>query len=553
MRNRVWQLWLFFLAFAWLLPGGGQPWPNAFSDLAVAVLFCVAGSIVFFRHDSHPTLSGVSIVAFCLALTPALQYVVGPLSFAGEAWVYSLYLFGLAMVIVLGSEWQSWAQDEPVDTLFFAIAVGAVFSVGIQVCQWLEFDLFGVWLLPSPPERPHANFGQPNNLGTFLIWGALAFAWGYHRRHVRGGLALFGTCFLMFGVALTQSRTAVLSAALVAGGLVLMRNRVTGAPALARGAVVVFLVLLVFRLSLPSLNEASGISHDIRRAGTADAASLRLAVYRLFFDAAVARPLGYGWNGVGDAFFEKVADGPGFFAFFSHTHNLLLDLLVSLGWVVGLPLGVLLCVWVTTTARALRSPGEMLPFLLVMVAGCHSMLEFPLHYGTLLLPAGMMAGVVEQRMGRCRVPVKAAWVRMGVLFCSALLAGIGRDVMVAQEAYRNLRLERAQIVGSSLQSGGENFILLDQIATYFEFATKDVTVRVTDERISAYQRSLLTVSSPYDYLKLIQMLAIMGRVEEAQKWVERMRKSLSPLHFAAMASTWVRWRESNPSMPDLVW
>ena len=408
------------LALAWLVPGGALPWPNAQSDVAVAALFCAAGCVVFCRRGCRPALSSLAIAAFCLALTPALQYATGLVPFAGEAWVYGLYLFGLAMAIALGSAWQSSAPDEPLDALFLAIAVAAVLSVGLQLCQWLELDLPGGWLLPSDPSRTHASFGQPNNLGTFLLWGALAFAWGYHRRRIRGGLALLGIVFLVFGIALTQSRTAVLSALLLAGTFFVFRNRVEGGGTLARGAATAFLALLAFRLALPLLTEALGLAHDMRRTGTADAANLRLSIYRLFLVASLERPLGYGWNGVGEAFLDRLLDGPGLLVFFAHAHNLFLDLLVSLGWAVGLPFVIGLCVWTVATVRAVRSPGELLPVLVVMVAGCHAMLELPLHYAALLLPAGMMAGVVEQRTGRCRFTVAAGWLEQAwhsVLSC----------------------------------------------------------------------------------------------------------------------------------------
>ena len=124
---------------------------------------------------------------------------------------------------------------------------------------------------------------------------------------------------------------------------------------------------------------------------------------------------------------------------------------------------------------------------------------------------------------------------------------------MAQEAFRDLRLERAQIAMTAPRSAGDDFILLDQLATYFAFSRMETTKPISEERLAAFRRSLLSVSTPYDHWRLIQMLAVQGRAEDAQGWVERMRKSLPPETFRAMANDWVRWHERNPSVPDLAW
>jgi len=87
-------------------------------------------------------------------------------------------------------------------------------------------------------------------------------------------------------------------------------------------------------------------------------------------------------------------------AFFDHTHNLLLQLLVELGVPLGgLTIGVLCAGLAQAWHRAWRSAdglgvAKRSAFMIVLMIGLHSMLEYPLWYAYFLLPAAFAWGFV---------------------------------------------------------------------------------------------------------------------------------------------------------------
>src|SRR5690606_16518077 len=88
------------------------------------------------------------------------------------------------------------------------ILISAIISVYIELMQWLMLHRHGVLMVElRPGGRPYANFAQPNNLATFLTMSVLAACYLYeakvYNKYVLGILC----AFLLFGVALTQSRT----------------------------------------------------------------------------------------------------------------------------------------------------------------------------------------------------------------------------------------------------------------------------------------------------------------------------------------------------------
>jgi hypothetical protein len=544
--------WACGLSLAWLIPNRSLPWTYVHADLWVALMLCLAG-LLLCCYGGRLALSYAPRVVSLVALLPVLQHLAGGGGFAGEAWIAALYLGGLAMAIALGSHWEALAPGKAADALFLAIGVAAVISVGFQLFQWLGLDALGIWLNYSPPERAQANFGQPNNLATFLVWGALAIAWAYHRRQLGGGIALLAVLVLAFGMALTQSRTAVLSVTMVAVVLFFLRNRVSGASPLLRGALVLWAALLLFRLLLPVLADALGIAADMERGGTREAAGIRLAAYQLFLGASMERPFGYGWGGIGEAFFRGLDGLPIFPAVFYHTHNLFLDLLVAHGWVIGSLLILAGSLWFVSSFRKLRSPGELLPFLALVAAACHSMLEYPHHYAAFLLPVGVFVGVIDQRLGRCSGGIPVRWGFVGLVIAFVAMAIVARDCFIAEERYNALRFHRLRIGLGLNPLPSSDFMLLNQLDAYFSSASFEPLSAMTDEQIDRYQRSLLSVYDPYDYLRLVQALALAGRTDEAQQWVDRMRKTRSDREFTAMSNDWSRWRETTPSLPALIW
>ena len=90
-------------------------------------------------------------------------------------------------------------------------------------------------------------------------------------------------------------------------------------------------------------------------------------------------------------------------AFFDHTHNLPLQLWVELGLALGtLVLALLLVAFVQAWRRAWACDGDVgvakrAAFMLVLLIGLHSLLEYPLWYAYFLLPTAFAWGLALAR------------------------------------------------------------------------------------------------------------------------------------------------------------
>src|SRR5690606_4194010 len=83
----------------------------------------------------------------------------------------------------------------------------ATISVWLALRQWLTLP-GSIWVVDLPPGgRPFANLAQPNNLATLIFIGLCGLMYLWHQRLLGNWSSGLLAVVLMFGVALTQSRT----------------------------------------------------------------------------------------------------------------------------------------------------------------------------------------------------------------------------------------------------------------------------------------------------------------------------------------------------------
>jgi hypothetical protein len=194
-----------------LLPNHYPPWPSFHADAWTATVLALAAAAVIFRTKSATQWHASTVLVLLLVFVPWLQYSADLMTFAGQAWMSTVYLLGLLLALLIGQRWEQAGTEQLAGGLFWAIGVAAVLSVNLQLQTWLGLmgaGIFDLWSMGLAGARPYANFGQPNQLATFLLWGMLACAWGYSSNKIRASVALLLAAFLLLGIALTQSRTA---------------------------------------------------------------------------------------------------------------------------------------------------------------------------------------------------------------------------------------------------------------------------------------------------------------------------------------------------------
>jgi O-antigen ligase len=543
--------WAIALSLGWLLPNHYLPWPSFHLEAWVAVLLCVAMLVVLLRTPANTGMSGLALVAAIVALVPMIQYVSGMHAIMGPALVATVYLSGFCLSVLVGMRWESATRSQLADGLFLAIGIAAILSVGLQLHQWLQLDRLFLWDMGASGGRPFANFGQPNLLATFLLWGVLAAAWGVQRNYLgpRGAMVL--ALYLLFGVALTGSRTAWVAVVLLMVAAWFWRGlwRSPRTPWLVM-SLGVYLWICLYAKTWMGEFLLLGATEDLARI----ASETRPQVWAMFFDALLQQPwTGYGWQQIGMAHQAVAVDHPPLYVLFSHSHNLFLDLMLA----CGVPLGLLLCGallwWFWRRFRAVKNAEDVILLLFVVVVANHAMLEYPLSYAYFLLPLGLMIGALDVRLGArsWRVGGAAVAVCLGLALVLFLAMAI-RDYARVESSYRALRFEFADIPTSASREPPD-VLVLTHLREMIRYARFEPHRNMSSEELAW----MLSVARLYPSAGIIHKMAAAlawnHRPEEAQLWLRRLCKMTQPAACEAVRRAWAHQAVTDPEIRDVPW
>ena len=544
-------LWSLILAFGWVLPNHQRPWTAFHSDAWVALAFLVASASVFIRVREPLTWHRITVFAALLVCIPWLQYVLDLVPLAGNAWISSAYLLGFMFALLAGAQWEKFTPGQVTDGLFLAIGVAAILSVGLQLRQWLGLEGLALWTMGGGPDRPFANLGQPNQLGTLLLWGLLAGAWGWRREHIGGWIVTFLAIYLLFGVALTGSRTAWISVALLVAASWFWRRlwRNTRLVWVVSGLALYFVVCVLVmgwrRMGSPGveLNDLARMSSEIRP-----------LAWAVFLDAAWQHPFfGYGWNQTTLAQLAVATEHLSLGGVFSYSHNLFLDLVLWCGIPLGLMVSAALLWWFWKRLRAVKNAESAILVLFLLVIAVHSMLELPLFYAYFLLPVGMVMGALNTRLGARPVIAMGRKLAMGLwLVTTALLALIIRDYARVESSYQTLFLEWSRIK-ITMPVGPPDVLLLTQWHDYIKFARVEPKSNLSDDELAWMRNITGLFPSGIILHKFATVLALNQRPEEAQLWLKRMCKTIPESECHAVKEIWARRSLKYPEIAAIPW
>jgi hypothetical protein len=249
---------------------------------------------VAFTIKGQPAVRWYPLIAYtgALALVPWIQFCIGLLPYAGQAWMSSAYILAAMLSMILGDVWERKWPLELINSLFLAIGVACIGSVALQLYVWSGVAMGGEWgVFASGLDRvrPAGNLGQPNQLATHLLWGVLATLWGYWRRYMGAKVSILLAFLLVTGLSITLSRTGMVNAGLIVAALLLWRKFNYGKYfKLTVLALFGYCVLLQF--VLPMLVESMLLGQVDGSLRAANSNSQRLLAWKIFAEAAQQRP-----------------------------------------------------------------------------------------------------------------------------------------------------------------------------------------------------------------------------------------------------------------------
>ena len=272
-------------------------------------------------------------------------------------------------------------------------AVAGVFNVAVALVQvFAPEGADGNWIAHSGiPGRAVGNLRQPNHLSSVLLWSAIAVVALLELRRIGRALAVVLFVPVVFAVVLTASRTGLVSVALLAVWGLADRRLAKPTRLLLVAAPLVYAAGWLAMAEWAKLSQHT-FGGEARLAET-DISGSRFGIWKNTLALIAQQP----WTGVGFGEFNfawTMTPFPGRpVAFFDHSHNLPLQLAVELGLPLAALVTALLVFGLWRAGRlAFTSEGEVgtgrrCAFMMVVMIGWHSLLEYPLWYTYFLLPA----------------------------------------------------------------------------------------------------------------------------------------------------------------------
>jgi hypothetical protein len=536
------------LLLAWLLPNHYFPWVVAYQEFAsfIAGLLLIATTLLIKQLKLSPAMCGF----FILACIPLLQQFAGLIYFAGDAWMAALYLLGFALMVLAGYN----LSLQPAGLLYFAqllaaaLVMGAVLSMWIALRQWLLLS-GSIWVADLPPGgRPFANLAQPNSLATLLCMGLAGVLYFYEKRQIgrlAGGLL---AVFLLFGVALTQSRTpwvAALAVTVFWGWKATLYK-----PRLAlRGLLGWMGVYVLCIVALPQIAEWLHLSSSdpLARAQSLE----RWGMWVQFWQAIWQGPLwGYGWNQVSVAQVSVSLAYP-VPILTEHSHNILLDLLLWNGPLLGGLIIVCIAAWLARLGWRARSTESLFALLAAGFVLVHGMLEFPLEYAFFLFPLGLLLGMVAAEQRPAREFELPRWLLGAVLVLGIGMFGwVWQEYRIIEEDHRLMRFEAARIGDLKAEQPAPDVLVLSQLREFIRFARTPATEHMNAEQLEWMRKVAHRYPHTFSLFRYALALGLNNQPAAARQQLLILQSLHGEKDYAEARQAWQTLQTKHP---QLVW
>src|SRR5690606_7638097 len=260
---------------------------------------------------------------------------------------------------------------------------------------------------------------------------------------------------------------------------------------------------------------------------------------------------GYGWNQVSVAQHASSEVYP-VQLMVEHSHNILLDLLIWNGPLLG---GLIICAvafWLAHLGWRSRSLESIFCLIVVGVVLVHGMLEFPLEYAFFLFPVGLLLGLANGEQRSRRELLVPHWVLMTVLITSAgTFAWVWHEYRVIEEDHRLMRFETARIGDSKAERAAPDVVLLTQLREFLRFARTPATEGMDDEQLEWMRKVAHRYPYPPSLFRYSLALALNGRAQQASDQLVVLRALHGNMHYQESVLALKNMQEQHPQLRSI--
>ncbi len=539
---------------SWLQPLHFLPWVSWHSEVPafLAVLLLVA--VVIQRHWKHPLhpirfpLAGLAVALMMVVVV--CQTLTGLIPFLGDSLILLFYLSLCLMSIAVGFDAIDWAT--PRNRFFSALSalqyvagcllVTAVCSVLIGIVQSFDVWPSASWIVrPLSLRRPGANFAQPNHLATFLMMGLASLAYLFESGKFSKSFSLLILTLLVFGLALTESRSGILSLMLLTVWWFARRISVgfiTPPTVVIATGTGLFALLLIWPPLFTYIQEG-GWSATVFESQINVAGGTRLVVWPQLIAAVLQHPW-FGWglrevstahNAVLDSYIQGEP--------FTYAHNIVLDLAVGM----GLPLTFIAVgaavVWI---GHRLQKSVTLISWYCIAVIfpiTVHSMLEFPFAYAYFLVPVMFAVGFLEHKIYPKRIVKIPLWTALsGLIVISSIMAWSVIEYIKIEEDFRVARFEALRIGNTPTDYHRPKVYLLTQLDALLEGSRVVPSRNMSSERIELSRKVAMRFPWTAVQNRYALSLALNGQKTESIRQLKVMRAMHGKKAFEGVVMYW---------------
>ncbi|MGQ4638296.1 Wzy polymerase domain-containing protein [Acinetobacter junii] len=510
------------LIFGWLSPVHTYPWVTFSSELAS---FGTALAIVTLFLTKEIKIPRPQILMLGIVLLPLLQFCFGLILDFSVAFLTFAYLFTFWLMMLCGYNLSLQAENREKLMIGFSLVVliAGLLSSFMAVVQWLNLESYLYGIMGLRGNRPYANFGQPNNLSTFLVMALMGGLYLYEKRKVSLWLLIPSSIILLFTITLTQSRTAWIVCIFFFFYWIYKQHKNNprfNFPKLLLWTSLYFLIagyLLPYLTQFMSSHLDTGVTHTASIVQRAGSGHERLGMWMQILHAIAERPwFGYGWNQTSIAVVESIEFNT-VQVWFNSAHNIVLDLLI---W-NGVPLGILiigyLSLWLLWLNKTAKDSTSIIAILMVCAILIHAMLEFPQRYAYFLLPMGFLLGLIQAQTPQLKgITIQKNVVRCVWLISVIVLLLVWRDYKLFQDNSRLIfkgKQPTEEILGSS------RILLLTQFQKRLDWIALDPKTMFSEAQLSEFAEMVKNKATPYNLKKFAQVLVYNQKNEEAEKYL----------------------------------
>lgn len=509
-------------SFAWLSPFHTYPWVTFSSELAS---FGASLVLITIFLNKNIKIARPQILMLVLTFIPLVQCGFELITDFSVAFLSFSYLFMFWLMIVIGYNLSLQSEQRErimLGASYLLFSISFISSI-MAILQWLNLENHFDVVMGLRGSRPYANFGQPNNLATFLIIGLMGALYLYEKRKLTLWLLIPISSIILFATVLTQSRTSWIVCIFFFFYWIYKQYRNSprfNFPKLLLWTAFYFVlaayVLPLFTQILTSSID-TGVTQTASIAQRAGSGHERLGMWMQILHAITERPLfGYGWNQTSIAVVESIQFNT-VQVWFNSAHNVLLDLLVWNGVPLGLLIITYVALWLFWLSKNAKDMTSIIALLMVSAILIHALLEFPQRYAYFLLPLGFLLGLVQAQTPN----LKSIVLNQNVIRCIAVIALvvfllIWRDYKLFQDNSRLVfkgKQPTEEILGSS------KILILTQFQKRLDWIALNPKTKMSEHDLSLLGEMVKNKATPYNLKKYAQLLVYNQKAEEAERYL----------------------------------